>query len=98
MTWQDGAWGQVEWVKEPYLKLHVGNGQSPGIPGFKVELILTLNCFHPAPVALNYGASAFEGLKSFRHPDGHCRIFRPDMNAKRLAVSRNVAAVSVTGG
>jgi len=22
-----GEWGPVEWVKEPYLNLHVGNGE-----------------------------------------------------------------------
>ncbi|GAA6028219.1 hypothetical protein JCM8097_006923 [Rhodosporidiobolus ruineniae] len=24
-TWKDGAWGKAEWVKEPYIKLHVGS-------------------------------------------------------------------------
>lgn len=26
-VWADGKWGPVEWVKEPYLKLHVGSGE-----------------------------------------------------------------------
>jgi branched-subunit amino acid aminotransferase/4-amino-4-deoxychorismate lyase len=37
-------------------------------------------------VALNYGASAFEGLKAFRAPDGQVRIFRPKDNAARISV------------
>ncbi|KAK4054401.1 hypothetical protein OIV83_000895 [Microbotryomycetes sp. JL201] len=65
----EGGWGPVEWVKEPYLKLHVGS------------------------VALNYGASAFEGLKAFRHPDGHVRIFRPKDNAARLQHSADVLSM-----
>ncbi|KAL8293571.1 hypothetical protein RQP46_000272 [Phenoliferia psychrophenolica] len=24
-VWKDGAWGPVEWVKEPFINLHVGN-------------------------------------------------------------------------
>lgn len=30
----------------------------------------------------------FEGLKAFRHADGHIRIFRPKDNAARLNVSK----------
>lgn len=26
-TYSNGAWGDIEWVKEPYLKLHVGSGE-----------------------------------------------------------------------
>ncbi|GAA6001470.1 hypothetical protein JCM10207_006682 [Rhodosporidiobolus poonsookiae] len=68
-TYKNGAWGKAEWVKEPYLKLHVGS------------------------VALNYGASCFEGLKAFRHEDGQVRLFRPQENAARLSFSG--AAISI---
>ncbi|ORY64608.1 aminotransferase [Leucosporidium creatinivorum] len=68
-TAETGEWGPVEWVKEPYLNLHVGN------------------------VGLNYGASVFEGLKAFRHADGHIRIFRPKDNAARLNHSADAVSM-----
>jgi len=39
---------------------------------------------HPANSALHYGQTVFEGLKAFRGVDGKARVFRPDMNLKRL--------------
>lgn len=63
MTYEDGAWSSIEFVNEPYLKLHIG------------------------ATALHYGQSCFEGLKAFRCRDGVVRIFRPDMNAQRMARS-----------
>jgi branched-chain amino acid aminotransferase len=41
----------------------------------------------PGTGSLHYSQSAFEGLKAFRGTDGAIRVFRPDMNAKRLARS-----------
>ncbi len=37
-----------------------------------------------AATCLHYGQEAFEGLKAFRGKDGKIRIFRCDMNAKRM--------------
>ncbi len=39
---------------------------------------------HMAATCLHYGQEAFEGLKAFRCPDGHIRIFRMKDNAERL--------------
>jgi branched-chain amino acid aminotransferase len=39
---------------------------------------------HMAATCLHYGQEAFEGLKAYRCPDGHVRLFRPDENAARL--------------
>ena len=39
---------------------------------------------HIAATALHYGQSAFEGLKAFCCQDGHIRVFRPQMNARRM--------------
>jgi branched-chain amino acid aminotransferase len=39
---------------------------------------------HPAAVALHYAQEIFEGLKAFRQPDGSVRLFRPEMNARRM--------------
>ncbi len=37
-----------------------------------------------AAACLHYGQEAFEGLKAYRGEDGKVRIFRPEMNARRL--------------
>lgn len=39
---------------------------------------------YPGALCLHYGQAVFEGLKAFRGVDGNIRVFRPDMNAKRL--------------
>ncbi len=40
--------------------------------------------FDPAISAIHYGQSIFEGLKAFKGNDGKVRVFRPEMNARRL--------------
>ncbi|XP_075838420.1 branched-chain-amino-acid aminotransferase, cytosolic isoform X1 [Microtus pennsylvanicus] len=39
---------------------------------------------HPAASALHYGVELFEGLKAFRGVDNKIRLFRPDLNMKRM--------------
>ncbi len=38
----------------------------------------------PASLVLHYGQGVFEGMKAFRHPDGHVAIFRPRDHFERL--------------
>jgi branched-chain amino acid aminotransferase len=38
----------------------------------------------PAAAVLHYAQEMFEGLKTYRTKDGAIRLFRPDMNAKRM--------------
>jgi branched-chain amino acid aminotransferase len=38
----------------------------------------------PGVAMLHYGQTVFDGYKAFRGVDGKARIFRPDMNARRL--------------
>lgn len=38
----------------------------------------------PALVALHYGISIFEGLKAFKHSNGHVYAFRPEKHVKRI--------------
>lgn len=38
----------------------------------------------PGVSMLHYGQTVFDGFKAFRGLDGGVRIFRPDMNARRL--------------
>ncbi|GAA98309.1 uncharacterized protein L969DRAFT_93090 [Mixia osmundae IAM 14324] len=49
---------------------------------------------HVGSAALNYGQSAFEGLKAFRAPDGSVRVFRPQENSARLNHSAEFLDVS----
>ncbi|CAM9483370.1 unnamed protein product, partial [Chrysoparadoxa australica] len=41
----------------------------------------------PAASALHYGIEAFEGMKAYLDPEGKVRLFRPDLNLKRLNTS-----------
>lgn len=40
----------------------------------------------PAAAVLHYGQELFEGMKAFRGEDGAVRLFRPEMNCKRMNV------------
>ena len=40
-----------------------------------------------AAPAFQYGQGIFEGMKAYRRKDGQIQLFRPDMNAKRMANS-----------
>jgi branched-chain amino acid aminotransferase len=44
--------------------------------------------------AFHYGQACFEGLKAFTCKDGKIRIFRPEMNAKRLISSCKAASMA----
>ncbi|MFN0274200.1 MAG: branched-chain amino acid aminotransferase [Chitinophagales bacterium] len=54
---------------------------------------LTFLQLHPATSALHYGQAIFEGLKAFKSINGECKIFRPDMNFKRLNKSAQRMAI-----
>ena len=41
----------------------------------------------PTASCLHYATECFEGLKAYRGFDGRLRLFRPDCNAERLAMS-----------
>jgi branched-chain amino acid aminotransferase len=38
----------------------------------------------PGVMTFHYGQSLFEGLKAYRDPDGAIRLFRPELNARRM--------------
>ena len=42
---------------------------------------------HPAAKALHYAQEIFEGMKAYRGVDGIVRLFRPEMNGKRMLIS-----------
>lgn len=39
---------------------------------------------HIAATALHYGQALFEGMKAYRAKDGSIKVFRPEMNARRI--------------
>jgi branched-chain amino acid aminotransferase len=41
----------------------------------------------PAAAVLHYAQEIFEGMKAYRHPDGHSALFRPQANAARFNAS-----------
>jgi branched-chain amino acid aminotransferase len=41
----------------------------------------------PAAAVLHYGQAIFEGMKAYRRTDGEIGLFRPEMNARRMARS-----------
>jgi branched-chain amino acid aminotransferase len=42
---------------------------------------------HPASSVFHYALECFEGMKAYKDKDGSARLFRPDMNMKRLSNS-----------
>jgi branched-chain amino acid aminotransferase len=41
----------------------------------------------PSASVLHYAVSCFEGLKAYRDKEGRVRLFRPEMNVRRLQAS-----------
>lgn len=41
----------------------------------------------PAAAVFHYGQAVFEGMKAYRRQDGEVLLFRPELNAKRMAQS-----------
>ncbi|CAF4134665.1 unnamed protein product, partial [Rotaria sordida] len=57
--------------------------------GWEKPVIEPLKPFsiHPAAKVLHYAIEIFEGLKAYRGNDGKIRLFRPDLNMKRMLTS-----------
>lgn len=51
-----------------------------------LELAPTASCLH-------YATECFEGMKLYRGHDGNLRLFRPDLNCKRMLMSTNRIAL-----
>ncbi|GAA5863218.1 hypothetical protein JCM3774_000816 [Rhodotorula dairenensis] len=85
--WKNLAFGLTEtagYVK--YTWQDGAWGPQEWVPGSQIQIPV-------GSVALNYGASCFEGLKAFRQPDGQVKLFRPDENAKRLCHSASIVSM-----
>lgn len=64
-----------------YYHHHLGGWQKPEIT--PIESIP----LHPAAKVLHYAVEIFEGMKAYRGVDGKIRLFRPDLNMKRMNAS-----------
>ncbi|XP_026464644.1 branched-chain-amino-acid aminotransferase, cytosolic-like [Ctenocephalides felis] len=64
-----------------YYHHHLGGWQKPEIT--PIEPIP----LHPAAKVLHYAVEIFEGMKAYRGIDCKIRLFRPDLNMKRMNVS-----------
>ncbi|KDN45101.1 branched-chain amino acid aminotransferase II [Tilletiaria anomala UBC 951] len=52
----------------------------------------------PSSVIFHYAPSLFEGMKAYKDVNGGIRLFRPDMNMKRLNVSADRIALPAVDG
>ncbi|KDR84749.1 hypothetical protein GALMADRAFT_260453 [Galerina marginata CBS 339.88] len=52
----------------------------------------------PSSTVLHYAQTIFEGMKAYQDPDGRVRLFRPDMNMKRMNTSANRIALPTFDG
>lgn len=51
---------------------------------------------HPGAKVFHYAIELFEGIKAFRGVDNKVRVFRPDMNTKRMLRTAKRACLPVT--
>lgn len=51
----------------------------------------------PGAAVLHYGQAIFEGMKAFRGDDGKVRLFRPEMNWKRMKASADRLCMQMPG-
>lgn len=73
-------------TKEIYEGFHNAASLSWKEPGVELRM-LPFNevCISPCATCLNYGQALFEGIKAFRRASGEIVVFRPEMNARRMA-------------
>jgi branched-chain amino acid aminotransferase len=82
----DGKWNE-QYIEKPHLEREEENK----LPDEKKEEYMVKRNSYPELPLVNYttqyGFGCFEGLKAFPQKDGGLRLFRPDENAKRMALS-----------
>ncbi|KAH9487163.1 Branched-chain-amino-acid aminotransferase, mitochondrial [Psilocybe cubensis] len=52
----------------------------------------------PSSTVLHYAQTIFEGMKAYTDPEGNIRMFRPDMNMKRMNTSAHRIALPTFNG
>ncbi len=66
--------------------------QGEGWHGHEVRALAPF-ALHPGAAVLHYGQEILEGVKAFRHADGSVWLFRPELNARRFALSADRIAL-----
>ncbi|CAO1637762.1 unnamed protein product [Parajaminaea phylloscopi] len=66
-----------------------------GTPKIQPYAPLTLD---PSSVIFHYAPSLFEGMKAYKDKEGKCRLFRPDMNMRRMNTSADRLALPTFDG
>ncbi|CAG0903413.1 unnamed protein product, partial [Cyprideis torosa] len=75
------------------IEWHHGKGWS--VP--KIHPIRPI-MLHPGSKVLHYATELFEGMKAFRGDDQELRLFRPDMNMRRMNLTAQRAALPTFDG
>ncbi|KPJ16861.1 Branched-chain-amino-acid aminotransferase, cytosolic [Papilio machaon] len=78
-------------LKIQYHK-QLGGWQKPEITPFEPLSI------HPAAKALHYAIQLFEGLKAYRGVDDKIRLFRPDLNMRRMNLAAERSGLPMFDG
>ena len=70
----------------PRLTISWREGRGWGQPRIGQHANLSLS---PASKVLHYAQELYEGMKAYRGVDGKLRLFRPDLNMKRMNQTAN---------
>ncbi|XP_047989188.1 branched-chain-amino-acid aminotransferase, cytosolic [Leguminivora glycinivorella] len=73
-------------------QVQLGGWQKPEIIPFENLSI------HPAAKALHYAIQLFEGMKAYRGADDKIRLFRPDLNMKRMNLAAHRSGLPIFNG
>ncbi|XP_063530401.1 branched-chain-amino-acid aminotransferase, cytosolic isoform X2 [Cydia strobilella] len=73
-------------------QVQLGGWQKPDIIPFENLSI------HPAAKALHYAIQLFEGMKAYRGVDDKIRLFRPDLNMKRMNLAAHRSGLPIFNG
>ncbi|XP_063379817.1 branched-chain-amino-acid aminotransferase, cytosolic [Cydia fagiglandana] len=73
-------------------QVQLGGWQKPEIIPFENLSI------HPAAKALHYAIQLFEGMKAYRGVDDKIRLFRPDLNMKRMNLAAHRSGLPIFNG
>ncbi|XP_063374839.1 branched-chain-amino-acid aminotransferase [Cydia amplana] len=73
-------------------QVQLGGWQKPDIIPFENLSI------HPAAKALHYAIQLFEGMKAYRGVDDKIRLFRPDLNMRRMNLAAHRSGLPIFNG
>ncbi|KAH9420930.1 branched-chain-amino-acid aminotransferase [Dermatophagoides pteronyssinus] len=80
--WKELVFGQH--CSDHMIEIHWNQNE-----GWQTPRIVPVHpfCLHPFAKVFHYAPEIFEGMKAYRGLDGRIRIFRPELNMKRMRLS-----------